>query len=209
MLTRVFLAVRYILDRLSGPRSRADEVHDVRRRLAAQDGPKTASRCEAELARRLRGLREQMAAELGPAQACAHCDEGRWPGGQCCSARTRDLFSDDELAALKLGGTRAVHLKPAHGGHRGCAFRGPSGCSLVAAHRPSVCVGYACRDLLVELHRGGQGAANARLQDELGETFRRFAAERAARRKAALFDELRAGLLARARERRTSRGRLG
>jgi hypothetical protein len=164
------------------------------------------SRAEEELASRLRELRQQMAAQLGPVEACAHCVKGvkweprqdlGWPGGYCCSGVTQELFSDHELAALRLAGTTATCLKPPRGAHRGCAFRGAAGCSLAVAHRPSVCVDYACRELRVELHRRGEGPAIARLQDELQMVFRRFVAERTARIQATRFAELRAALLGR------------
>lgn len=198
MLACVLLAVRYLLDRLSGPRSRADELLELRRRLLAEAGPGRASPAEEHLASRLRELRERLAARLGQVEACAHCmppPSPAWPGGQCCSAKTEGLFSEHELAALRLAGTTPAHLRPPPGGHRGCAFRGPSGCSLAVAHRPSVCVGYACRELLAELHRRGDGPAIARLQDELQTVFKRFVAARAARLEMSLFEELKAGLL--------------
>jgi hypothetical protein len=119
-----------------------------------------------------------------------------WAGGQCCSAKTPELFGEHELAALRLAGTMPAQLKPPRGGHAGCAFRGPRGCSLAVAHRPCVCVGYACRELLVELRRRGDASAIARLQDEMQMTFQRFAAERTARLEEERFEELKAGLLA-------------
>jgi len=105
------------------------------------------------------------------------------------------LFSEQELAALRLAATTPGDLRPPRGDHRGCAFRGPSGCSLAVAHRPTVCVGYACRELLAELRRRGDGPTIARLQDELQRVFQRFVAARAARLEQTLFDELKAGLL--------------
>ena len=73
MLARVFLAARYILDRLLGSRSRADEVYDVRRRLLEMNGPGMASGEEEELARKLLLLREQLLVQLGHVEACAQC----------------------------------------------------------------------------------------------------------------------------------------
>jgi len=198
MLARVLLAARYLLDRLSGPRSRADELLALRRRLRAEAGPGGATPAEELLAFRLRELREQLAARVGRVEACAQCmppPSPGWPGRQCCSAKTEGLFGEHELAALRLAGTSPGHLRPPPGGHRGCAFRGPSGCSLAVAHRPSVCVGYACRELLAELRHRGDGPAIARLQDELQLVFKRFVAARAARLEMCLFEELKAGLL--------------
>jgi hypothetical protein len=200
MLARVLAWARYVLDRLAGPRTRADELRELRGQLRAQAGPGVASLAEKRLALKLRELRERLAAQFTPVEACTRCGQPPstgWPGGDCCSARTRDLFSDHELAALRLAGTTPAHLKPPRAGHVGCAFRGPSGCSLEAAHRPCVCIGYACRQLQVELHRRGDGQANVRLQDELHAVFQRFVAERKRRMEASLFEELKAGLLGR------------
>lgn len=203
MLRHVLLAARYIFDLCAGPRSRAREVYEARRRLLAQDwlaaGLGGDSDEEVGLAGRLRELREAFIARLGDVDACARCivaPADGWTGGACCSGgATRDFFSDAELAALRLSGTRPADLKPAGGPHRGCAFRGRSGCTLTAAHRPCVCVGYACRELLLEVHRRGHGPAIARLQDELHKTFQAFAAQREARLQDRLFEDLRRGLL--------------
>ncbi len=187
-----------MLDRLSGPRSRADELLALRRRLAAQDTCKTAGETETRLARQLCELRERLAARLGPVQTCAGCGKTPstlWRGGQCCSAHTHELFSDTELAALRLNGTKPSDLRHARGEHAGCAFREPTGCALPVRHRPSVCVGYACRELLVEIGRRGDAVTIARLQDELQGVFQRFHSERAARLEAKLFHELEAGCL--------------
>jgi hypothetical protein len=195
---RVLGAVRYLLDRLSGPRTRADELRTLRLRLLSQARNEKPRPAEQQLARRLRELREQLARQLGHVEACARCADPPstvWRGGQCCSARTENLYSDAELAALRLAGTTASRLKPPRGAHAGCSFRGPAGCSLAVADRPCVCVGYACRELLVELRQRDDAPAIARLQDELGHVFQRFAAERASSLQAALFDELEAGLL--------------
>ena len=199
MLARVLVSVGYILDRLSGPPTRASELRDLRRRLLAQPGPGAASPAEEQLALQLRDLRESLAASFGPVEACAGCAQPSsavWPGGHCCSANTRELFSDHELAALRLAGTTPADLKPPRGGHLGCAFRGRSGCSLGAAHRPCVCVGYACRELQVELYRRGDGSAYVRLEEALHSAFERFVAQRQARMGTSLFQELEAGLAA-------------
>lgn len=196
---RVLLAIRHLLDRLTRPRARADDLLVLRRRLLAQQQHEVASPSLRELAGQLRELRERLATQLGHVDACARCGDPAsrlWRGGQCCSAKTEALFGDTELAALRLAGTTSQRLRPPRGPQAGCAFRGTSGCSLVVADRPSVCVGYACRELLVELRKRGDAAEIARLQDELQHTFRRFAAERESMLAQGLFDELRAGVLA-------------
>lgn len=197
----MFATARHILDRLVEPRSRANELKDVRCRLAAQPGPGFASATEAQLAQRLRALREELSARLGKVEACGQCARPRsasWPGGYCCSAQTRNLFTDDELAALKLSGTTSTQLKPPRSDPAGCAFRGPQGCSLDAAHRPSLCVRYVCRELQGELEHRRDWSAIAQLQEELRAVFERFTEIRAERIEATHFAELTASLGARA-----------
>jgi hypothetical protein len=186
----VFVSVKYVFDRLSGPRTRADELYDVRRRLVEQAGPGVASRAEEQLALELRLLREKLGARLGPVEACARCARPRsasWPGGDCCSGHTRDLFTDPELAALKLAGTTPAKLRAPRTRHAGCAFRGPKGCSLEAAHRPCLCVRYTCRELGRELGRRDDGPVSARLLEELRAGFERFVELRNDRLEADLF----------------------
>jgi hypothetical protein len=197
MLARVFSSVRYLFDRLRGPRTRAEELCDVRRRLAEQAGPGVASHAEQQLALQLRTLREELVARFATVQACARCVQPRsasWPGGHCCSGHTQALFTDDELAALRLAGTTAAQLRAPHERHAGCVFRGPQGCSLTAAHRPCLCVRYTCRELQSELDRRGDGLATARLQEEIRVRFERFVKLRNERLEANLFAELQASL---------------
>jgi hypothetical protein len=178
---RASIALRYLLDRLIGPRARADELCDVRIRLAEQAGRGVASHEEEQVALSLRLLREKLWARFGPVEACARCALPRsasWPGGDCCSGNTRDLFTDHELAALKLAGTTSSKLVAKSTRHSGCVFRDPEGCSLEAAHRPCVCVRYTCRELERELVRRGVGPESARLQEELRVEFERFVALR-------------------------------
>ena len=196
--------MRYLFDRLFGSRTRTEELFNVRRRLLEQAGPGVASHAEQQLALRLRTLRETLVARLGVVQACASCVQPRsasWPGGHCCSGHTNNLFTDDELAALKLAGTTAAQLKAPRTSHAGCAFRGPRGCSLDAAHRPCLCVRYACRELQSELHRRGDGPASAQLQEELRVEFERFLARRNERIEANWFAELQASLHSRQTQR--------
>ena len=201
ILAEVFASARHILDRLTGPSSRADELHDVRCRLAEQAGPGFASAAEERLALRLRVLREEMSARVGKVEACGQCVRPRsasWPGGHCCSAQTQNLFTEVELAALKLSGTRPAQLKPPRGDHAGCAFRGPQGCSLDTAHRPSLCVRYVCRELQDELDGRSDSPAIGQLQEELKAVFERFQKIRTERTEANHFEELKASLRDRA-----------
>ena len=129
------------------------------------------------LALRLRVLREELAARVGEVKACGRCVQPRsvsWPGGHCCSGRTRNLFTDHELLALRLSGTKSAHLKPPRSEHAGCAFRGPHGCSLDTAHRPSLCVRYMCRELQSEIEQRSDAPAIAHLQEKLRVGVERF-----------------------------------
>jgi hypothetical protein len=71
----------------------------------------------------------------------------------------------------------------------GCAFRAPTGCSLDAAHRPSVCVRYTCRELEGELDTRNGRAEIVRLQARMRELSERFAERRRNQVEAALLGE--------------------
>jgi len=178
---------RYLLDRARQPRARAGELLDVRRRLLRQASRRRASPAEIEAARGARRLREALCRALEAVQACRRCGaghpppHGRWDGGYCCGAPTDVLFTDDEVAALRLAGTTPRRLRPPTGDHAGCAFRGPQGCALAPGDRPTCCVRYLCRDLTRELHARGDLAAIEALVDELDATHLRFVTLRAAR----------------------------
>ncbi len=203
----MFIPVMYLLDRLFGDRRRADELYAVRRRLVDKEGPSVASQVEGQVALKLRQLREELMARLGPVQSCAHCVRPRsvtWPGGFCCSGHTEALFTDHELAALRLAGTTAVALKPPRAAQAGCVFRGPKGCSLKVADRPCLCVRFVCSELRSELDRRGDSSAIDELQNELRLEFGRFVAQREKRLESNLFAELEASL--RGRENFPGRG---
>lgn len=183
----MLIAAQHLVDRLRQPRSRADEVLAVRRRLVAQPGPSRADEEELELARELARLRVELTKAIGDVRSCGGCargrslPHGRWNGGHCCGARTDEIFTDDELGALRLSGTTPARLAPPRADHSGCAFRGPEGCSLAIADRPNLCVRFVCRELEAELTQRGDYARAKKLARELGETFTRFARARAAR----------------------------
>ncbi len=169
--------VSFWLDRaLVGP-SRAEDLRDLRRRLAKplSLGPQLQALQKSALL--LRQLRERLSVALGRVTACSQCvrpRSARWPGGHCCSGTTKSLFCDEELVALKLAGTRRIHLRPARTKQNGCAFRGPDGCTLKPAHRPTLCVRYTCRELEAELARRGDHVKIATLQRELKEAYDDF-----------------------------------
>jgi hypothetical protein len=182
----VLIAAQHLVDRLRHPRSRADEIASVRRRLAA--APPVAGAEEAEAALELRRLREALAASFSSVDACGGCarghplPHGRWRGGHCCGTRTELVFTDDEVAALRLAGTTPARLVPPSPvvDHAGCAFRGPEGCSLAPADRPSICVRFICRELEDELRARGDLRAVKAIAAALGRTFERFRRLRAA-----------------------------
>lgn len=165
---------RLLRRRRTEPRSRADELDTLRARFRAQPGAREAGAEAVESALRLRRLRVAMSAALANVEACSGCAKGRpepnghWPGGSCCGARTLELFSPGEVAALKLAGVSAADLRPPQGDHAGCAFRGATGCSLPPDHRPSICVRYVCLELRAEL----RDQPGWRLISELGAALR-------------------------------------
>lgn len=183
----MLIAAQHLVDRLRHPRSRADEVHAVRRRLVEQPAASQASHEELALARELLRLRAELTAAVGAVHACSGCargrslPHGRWNGGHCCGGRTEDIFTNDELAALRLSGTTPSRLGPPRSDHSGCAFRGPEGCSLDVADRPNLCVRFICRELEAELAPRDTFPGVKVLARELGETFARFSRARSGR----------------------------
>ena len=183
----MLIAARHLVDRLRHPRSRADEVLAVRRRLVAQPAPSEASEEERALAGELLRVRTELTEALAGVTSCSGCarghslPHGRWSGGQCCGGSTEGIFTDDELAALRLSGTTPSRLSPPRSDHAGCAFRGPEGCSLTVADRPNLCVRYICRELEAELTAAGTLPRVKALARELGDTFARFSSARPVR----------------------------
>ncbi len=188
----VLVPVAALLRRLRGlPSSerRAAEVSDVRRRIAAA-ARAPASGETRELARQLRALRAEAlaafdgdAAWVSPCQTCAQgrpAPHGRWSGGFCCGGATAGVFDADEVAALALGGTLPGQLRAPDGEQAGCAFRGPEGCSLDAADRPTLCVRFACRELEASLRAAGRWERVRERTRALERAFARFQSARAA-----------------------------
>ena len=176
------LSVQYLLDRCRHPRSRADELCRLRARLAAQPSRWQVDGRAVERARALRRLRQEMHRLLGEVPLCARCARGhplpagRWAGGHCCGGRTLEIFAPIEVAALKLSGVTGRDFRPPRCDHAGCAFRGPAGCSLPAAVRPTICLRHVCFELRAELKQQGRWAKVARLEVRLGRAFADFAA---------------------------------
>src|SRR5579872_3600649 len=124
----MLIAARHLVDRMRHQRSRADEVREVRLRLAAQPGAGGVSAEERDAAREMRRLREALSAAIGSVTSCHGCarghpePHGHFAGGHCCGLNTLDLWNDDEAAALRLSGTTPGRLSPPLGDHAGCAF---------------------------------------------------------------------------------------
>jgi hypothetical protein len=183
----MLLSAQRLVDRLRHPRARADEVHETRRKLARAAADETPTDEERAVAAELRRHREAMSAAFAGVASCASCaigypePHGHWAGGHCCGGRTENVFTDDEIAALAFAGTRPSDLRPPSSDMAGCAFRGPSGCSLAAGDRPSVCVRYLCRDLAEELRVRGDYARVARIAGALMRASARFEELRAER----------------------------
>ncbi|HEY8074150.1 MAG TPA: hypothetical protein VIF62_08575 [Labilithrix sp.] len=153
----MLLGIDRLLRRRAEPASREAELVTLRARFRAQPSAREAGPDAVASAKRLRELREALAAAFGEVDACHTCarkrpePNGHWAGGSCCGASTLDLFTAEEVASLKLAGIAATDLEPPRGDHAGCAFRGETGCSLPPAHRPSLCVRYVCIELRGEL----------------------------------------------------------
>jgi hypothetical protein len=182
----MLIPVHRLVDRLLHPRSRADELGRLRQRLATV--PRDTGEEERALAAEMRALREEIARMLAGVTSCSSCarghplPHGRFDGGHCCGAPTFELFTDDEIAALALGGTRASDMRAPTGDHAGCAFRGETGCTLDPRDRPSLCVRFVCRRLEAELRARGDWMPIRAVGNRLGATFARFTALRDTRR---------------------------
>jgi hypothetical protein len=176
----MLIAARYLVDRMRQPRSRADEVLTLRRRIGAEPSPEAVSVEEAAAARELAGLRQEMSQAIGAVVSCTTCavghppPHGRFSGGHCCGLRTEDAFNDDEVAALRQAGTRPAALRLPRGDHAGCAFRGPLGCSLAVPNRPNLCLRYICPQLSRELGARGDLERIEAIGARLEEVYMRF-----------------------------------
>ncbi|MEO6772432.1 MAG: hypothetical protein ABI467_05345 [Kofleriaceae bacterium] len=157
----MLIAVERLLIKLRQPRSRADELIELRGRLRAE----LASRPDADepvLARAILDQKLRISALLDGVVSCRSCAKrlpspvGHFAGGACCAGVTADLFDDHELAVLAHAGTRTADLVAPRTDHAGCAFRGATGCTLEVTHRPARCVHYLCTTLRRELHARAQ-----------------------------------------------------
>ncbi|HPH28040.1 MAG TPA: hypothetical protein PLA87_14435 [Pseudomonadota bacterium] len=176
----MFIPLRYVVDRLRQPRSRADEVLQLRRRFAAEPTAAQAPAAEVAAAKELGILREQLAQAVGAVESCKTCavghpkPHGHFPGGHCCGLHTEDAFNDDEVAALRQNGTGPEDLQLPVGDHAGCAFRGPQGCSLRTQDRPNLCLRYLCPDLTREVAARGDLPSISELCQQIEDVYLRF-----------------------------------
>jgi len=185
--TSALVPLERLIDRIRHPQSRAAELASLRERMRALPPPEEATPEQRSAAEELRRLRERLSAALEGVESCSGCarghplPNGRWDGGHCCGGKTAEIFSDDEVAALYLGGTRPEHLIAPSSDHAGCAFRGATGCSLAPADRPTLCVRYICRELDRELADRGDRAGIRALRTELERLFGALSRNRALR----------------------------
>lgn len=179
----MLIAIERLLIKVRQPRSRADELIALRRRLRDELG-RAIDDEERTLAHDVRARKLAVSAALHTISSCRTCATGQpWPrggydGGDCCSGVTAHVFDDHELAALAHAGTRPRDLVAPGGtdAHAGCAFRGPRGCTLEVVHRPGRCVHYLCDTLRRELFTRGQlDAVEANLA-ELNRVMQQFVA---------------------------------
>ncbi len=187
-------AVR-LLRRVRQVPSRADELITLVGRFRAED-PATAGAEERAIALEMRALKMTISSALTRVSSCSSCATGvrrphtAFSGGDCCGGVTADLFSDDEVAALAISGTRPRHLRAPRSEHGGCAFRGVTGCTLSAAHRPQRCVHYVCNILRRELRGRGDLDSIDMLLEQLKQLMLRFVALRGTRLDDELFSTL-------------------
>lgn len=191
----MLIPLERLLVRVRQAPSRADELLALRQRVRTESHARAGDE-ERATALAMRALKQRISAALSSVSSCTTCATGRraprgtFPGGDCCSGVTADLFSDDEVAALVLAGTRPRHLRPPRTEHAGCAFRGALGCTLSSQDRPQRCVHYTCHALRRELSPRGELAPLDVLLDELQRLMARFVALRAVRLEAELFAPL-------------------
>lgn len=182
----MLIAVERLLIKLRQPRSRADELIELRRRVRAERAADVDPE-ERALAAAILAQKQRVSAGLHAVTSCGSCAKGQpWPtghhaGGACCSGKTEILFDEHELAALVHAGTGVADLTPPREDHAGCAFRGSHGCTLDTAHRPARCVHYICDVLRRELHDRGQLSAIEAELAELDRLMQRFTALHQAR----------------------------
>lgn len=179
----MLISLQSLLDRIRQPKSRVAELDSLRARFRAQPSRREAGPLSSALADELLMRKQELAQALGEVESCSSCARGhplpagRWQGGHCCGGQTLNIFTPTEVAALKLAGRRPQDWKVPEADHAGCAFRGPSGCSLAVKDRPGICVRYICLELRAELKTQPKWAQIADRGRAYLDTFARFSDE--------------------------------
>jgi hypothetical protein len=189
----VFVALDRLLRRQV--RSRAAELRELTTRLRAERAA-TPGADERATALAIRELKTALTRTIAEVSCCTSCARGMplpggaFAGGHCCSGHTPEIFDEVEVAALAQAGTRPRDLPAPTTEHAGCAFRGPTGCSLAAENRAALCHRYVCDDLRRELYTKGRLDEVERLCGELDDAYRTFAKLREARLDREWLDEV-------------------
>lgn len=150
----MWIAAKRLVERLRNGRARAEEAQSVRIRVASKSEGRDPTLVD--LAARIAEQKEELHAAMGGLSSCHTCAKGHQAphgshdGGFCCGGATSGVFTDDEVALLRLSGSTQDDFPLPPGEQAGCAFRGRSGCSLTPRHRPVICVHYMCRELEAE-----------------------------------------------------------
>ena len=174
----MLVAIGRLVARVRQVPSRAAELAELKQRLAAERRTVPGAD-ERAIALRIRTLKEQIAHATGEPSCCTSCAAGlpapggTYAGGHCCSGHTPDIFVDNEVAVLAQSGTR--RLAAPRDPHAGCAFRGPTGCSLEPGDRATLCLRFVCDDLRRALHRAGRLDEIEQHIAELEQQYARFA----------------------------------
>lgn len=153
----MFVPLSRLLARVRQVPSRAAELAELTRRLRAERAARPDPD-ERAIALRIRALKLDISRAIGEVSCCSGCAAGlpapggTYAGGHCCSGHTPVIFSDDDVAALAYAGTRPRDLVAPRAEHAGCAFRGPTGCTLAPGDRATLCLRFVCDDLRRELH---------------------------------------------------------
>lgn len=162
-------------------RARVAELGRLFARFEAQPGPMFADPSVRAVAERLVHLKRLLSEAFGQVQSCSGCGRGCVPpagtfeGGRCCGTATLDVFTQEEVRAMKLAGIEPPSEPAQDGAERsGCLFRGRAGCSLAPAQRPARCLVYVCHELRIEIEETERYAYIQRLRAELEDTFERF-----------------------------------
>lgn len=171
----------YAWERWFQPGTRVASLWKLRQALLQEPSNEKISTEEKMLVGEMMRIRESLLAKSGVVQSCSSCAKGcplphgRWDGGFCCSGHTDDIFNPVEVAFLRASGAQPIDFQPPASEHAGCAFRGPTSCSLQPKHRPNLCLYYICDDLSHELASKGRWDDVDHLAQQLRDALEQFA----------------------------------